>query len=260
MPTPSLHAPTLSELTAIYQSRHPTPGWGPRMRMAQGYFTPDDYYEALVAQLVTTGCDWADVGCGRDIFPSHAKLAGVLSKRAGYVLGIDPDPNIQENPFLSEKYQGLVDDYQGARQFDVITMRMVAEHITNPAQAMRNVAGMLKVGGIVIIFTPFRWSPMALVATLIPFWLHNPLKRLIWHTESRDTFPTAFRLNTRAALAQYASGAHLSEQLFCLLDDCRVTGEYRTLHRIDLNVRRALNAVGLHHPELCILAAYRREA
>src|SRR6185437_10277966 len=103
--------PTLEDLMAIYKIKYyrfGEPGWGPRMRLAFGYFTPDDYYEALIAKLVTPGCAWADVGCGRDTFPSHPDLARELGRRAGFVLGIDPDPNIHENEIVSERFQGPI--------------------------------------------------------------------------------------------------------------------------------------------------------
>ena len=44
------------ELRAIYDSKYvrgARVGWGPKMRLAFGYFTPDDHYEALVSKLVT---------------------------------------------------------------------------------------------------------------------------------------------------------------------------------------------------------------
>jgi hypothetical protein len=55
------------------------------MRLSFGYFTPDDHYEVLVARLVTSGCHWADIGCGRDIFPSNPQLARDLVARAAVI-------------------------------------------------------------------------------------------------------------------------------------------------------------------------------
>ena len=77
-------APSRDELMSIYSIkyyREGEPGWGPRLRLSFEYFSPDDHYEALVARLVTSGCTWADVGCGRDIFPSNPDLAHELARR-----------------------------------------------------------------------------------------------------------------------------------------------------------------------------------
>jgi len=249
------------ELMNIYRVKYyrfGEPGWGPRMRLSFDHFSPDDYYEALVSRLVTPGCAWADVGCGRDLFPSHPDLARELGARAGYVVGIDPDENVKENPYITEGFCGLIEDYSTERRFDLITMRMVAEHVVDPDRVMRKLAELLKPSGRVVIYTPYKWAPMSLVATAVPFKLHNPLKRILWQSESRDTFPTAYKLNTRRDLLGHTSRAGLAERFFRFLDDCRVTNRFRALNWIELNACSAFNAVGWHYPERCILAVYQK--
>jgi SAM-dependent methyltransferase len=256
-------APSREELMSIYSVkyyREGEPGWGPRMRLSFEHFSPDDHYEALVARLVTPGCSWADVGCGRDIFPSHPALARELARRAGYVLGIDPDQNVKENPFITEGFLGLVQDCPTQRRFDVITLRMVAEHVVDPDRVWRKLAELLKPAGTVVIYTPYKWAPMSIVATVVPFALHNPLKRIIWQSEARDTFPTAYKLNTRRDLLNYTSKHGLRETLFKFLDDCRVSNRFRALNWLELKTCSAFNAVGLHYPERCILATYQAPA
>ena len=106
-------SPSKSELIAIFDtkySRTAVMGWGPRMRRDFDYFTPDDQYEAIVAKLVGNGTWWADIGCGRDIFPSNPELAKTLSERSGFLFGVDPDPNIRDNPFIREGFEGIVED------------------------------------------------------------------------------------------------------------------------------------------------------
>jgi SAM-dependent methyltransferase len=240
--------------------REGEPGWGPRMRLSFDHFSPDDHYEALVARLVTPGSSWADVGCGRDIFPSHPDLARELADRAGYVLGIDPDENVKENTFITEGFLGLVEDCATERRFDVITMRMVAEHVVYPDRVVGKLAEMLKPGGTVVIYTPYKWAPMSIIATVVPFKLHNPLKRIIWNSEARDTFPTAYKLNTHRDLSGYMSKFGLRETLFEFLDDCRVSNRFRALNWLELQTCSALNAVGMHYPERCILATYQAPA
>ena len=188
--------PALDELMGIYRvkySRAGEPGWSPKMRLRFGYFSPDDLYEALVARLVTPACTWADVGCGRDIFPQHPALAEELSKRCDFLLGIDPSENIHDNPYITEAFQGLVDDYEPTRPFGLVTLRMVAEHIVEPDKAIARVSQMLCPGGLMVIYTPYKWAVMSVLAALSPFWLHHPIKRVLWGGEGRDTFPTAYR-------------------------------------------------------------------
>ena len=192
---------TQDELMAVFRqkySKSPTLGWGPRMRLESGYFTPDDHYEALVGRLLRSGSDWCDVGCGRNMFPENPELARQYAERCNYVFGIDPDDNVRENRFVHEYFQGLVEDCPTERQFDLVTLRMVAEHIEYPdsghgagclaaeTHGTRRHLHALQVGANVD-----RGERHA-------FGLHNPLKRLLWNSEARDTFPTQYKLNTRA--------------------------------------------------------------
>lgn len=251
------------ELMAIYKVKYyrfGEPGWGPRMRLAFDHFSPDDYYESLVARFVTRGSAWADVGAGRDIFPSNPDLARELCARAGYVLGVDPDENVKENPFITEGFCGMIEDYTTARRFDVITLRMVAEHVVDPDRVLAKLAELLKPGGRVIIYTPYKWAPMSIIASIVPFSLHNPLKRIIWKSEARDTFPTAYRLNTRVDLKKHTSKHGLAETYFCFLDDCRVTNRFRPLNWVELQLCSAFNGAGMHYPERCILAVFQKPA
>ncbi len=202
------YVPNGEELLAVFRQkygRRQKLGWGPQMRLDFGYFTPDDHYEALVGKLLAPGMDWCDVGCGRNIFPDNPDLAQRYAARCGYVYGIDPDDNVKENRFVNGYFQGLVEDCPTEHRFDLITLRMVAEHIVKPAPALQCVAGLLKPSGHAIIYTPYKWAPMSIAAMLVPFGLHNPLKRLLWSTEARDTFPTQYKLNTRADLERHAS-------------------------------------------------------
>jgi 2-polyprenyl-3-methyl-5-hydroxy-6-metoxy-1,4-benzoquinol methylase len=139
-----------AELIAVFSrkyGRHATLGWGPEMRLRHGYFTPDDHYEALVSRLLEPGANWCDVGCGRDIFPAFPELARELAHRCSFVYGIDPDENIKENTLISEGFQGLVEDCPSTHEFDLVTLRMVAEHIVDPPRVLARVAQLLKPGG-----------------------------------------------------------------------------------------------------------------
>src|SRR2546430_8828263 len=80
----------LQEVFRIKYGELSTTGWAPRMRFRFNYFSPDDYYETIVAKLVYEGCLWLDVGCGRNIFPSNRSLARLLADRCGLLVGVDP--------------------------------------------------------------------------------------------------------------------------------------------------------------------------
>jgi SAM-dependent methyltransferase len=253
--------PTAQQLEALFDQKYAArdgDGWGPTLRKRFGYFTPDDHYEALVANLVTNGSVWADVGCGRDIFPSNRGLARTLAQRASFVLGIDPDPNIRENEFLNQAVEGLIDDYEPDREYDVVTLRMVAEHIDRPDKAAAKISSMLRKGGLAVIYTPHKWAFFSMLARATPLGAHHFFKKMLWATEERDTFPVRFRMNTRPLLADIFKSVGMNESRFSVLDDCRVFQNFYALSYAELTINKAFNALHVQYPETCILAVYEK--
>ena len=254
---------TDADARAVYDGKYgnkPDLGWGPRLRLSFNYFSPDEYYEAMVGKLVSEGCNWAEVGCGRDVFPSNPDLANELASRAGKLLGIDPDPNVKENPFVTEYFHGAVEDYQNAEEFDLITLRMVAEHIENPESALGAMVRLMAPGSRLVIYTPNKWAPMSVLAKITPLSVHHFFKKILWNTDERDTFPVQYKMNTHRDLKRLAEGARLKEEFFAYLDDCRIFGGYKFLNRIELSIRTVFRKLGLPHPENCILAVYLKPA
>jgi 2-polyprenyl-3-methyl-5-hydroxy-6-metoxy-1,4-benzoquinol methylase len=251
---------SFEELDHVFRLKHGDPattGWRPRMSHQAGYFTPDDHYEALVNRLVTPGTRWLDVGCGRDLFPSNPELARQLSRRCAELVGVDPDANVEENPFLHRAVRAPIERFTDAVGFDLITLRMVAEHISQPEAAVAHLARLCRPGGAVVIYTVNAWSPLPLASWIIPFGLHHPVKKLLWGTEERDTFPVVYRMNTRRRLARLFAAAGLNEVLFHYLADCRTFARFRWLHRLELGLWRCCVWGGLRYPELCLLGVYR---
>jgi SAM-dependent methyltransferase len=253
--------PTRAELQAVFDLKYRQEarlGQGPRTRLAFGYFNPDDHYEAIVAKLVRPGAAWADVGCGRYVFPSNTPLARQLAARSGFLFGIDPDPNIRDNALLNQRFEGVVEDCVTPHRFDLVTMRMVAEHIVDPDRSIAKVAELLKPGGLLVIYTPNKWSPVPVITRLVPNRWHWRVKRVLWDGEARDTFPTAFKLNTRRSLACHCGRQGLDEIYFDCLDDCRTFDAYHWLNCAELALQRLLRSLSIRHPENCLLGVYRK--
>jgi hypothetical protein len=99
---------------------------------------------------------------------------------------------------------------------------------------------------------------MSLAASITPFGLHNPLKRLLWTSDARDTFPTQYKLNTRVDIERHAKPARLEISYFERLDDCRITSAYRLLNMLELKARKGLRTIGAPYPEACVLAVLSR--
>jgi len=234
-------------------------GWGPRMRLRFSYFNPDEYYEALINKLITANCVWLDVGCGRYLFPSNGKLARILADRCSLLVGVDPDETISENNLVHSRNQTTIENFHSDQKFDVVTMRMVAEHFGDPDQVMASLSRLTKQGGKVVLYTVNRWSPVPVIAALTPLKFHYPLKRILWRgEEEKDTFPVTYRMNTRKSLLRRFKRSGFREEHFAYLDDCRTLSRFRSTAFMELTLWRILHACGLPYPENCLLGVYQR--
>ena len=249
---------TLERIFALKYGAEDQLGWGPRLRRDYGYFNPDDWYEAFLAGTVAPGMRWLDVGCGRDLFPSNVELASSLSARVGKLAGLDPDETLQENPFVHEKIERGIDGFDGGEAFDLVTLRMVAEHIDNPQECAQAIERSLAPGGLCIIYTVFGYSPMPLLTRAAPMSLRHVVKKWLWNTEEKDTFPTRFRMNTRGKLRQLMRGVGLREEFFVRLDDCRTFSRFRWMCELELRARSFFRLLRMPYPEHCVLGVYRK--
>ena len=250
-----------ASLDANFRLKHGDPeatGWLPRRRHRFGYSTPDDVYETVVDGLVGPGCAWLDVGCGRDLFPTNRPLSRRLADRCATLVGVDPDGTIAENEFVHDAYQATLEDFRPDRAFDLVTLRMVAEHIERPEAAVEAQARLVRPGGKVVVFTVSRLAPISIASRLIPFRFHHAIKAALWKTKPEDTFPVVYRMNTRRRLAQLFKGRGFRESEFARLADCRVFGLYNLLGWLELSLWKASRAIGIGYPESCLLGVYER--
>ncbi len=252
---------TTEDLTAVARARFGPPratGSLPRLWYRLGYFTPDVFYEAIVTKLVTREAAWLDVGCGRDLLPSNERLARELAGRCRLLVGVDPSGTVAENDVVHVRVKCPIEEYAGPGPFDVVTLRMVAEHITAPDAVLATLARLTRPGGTVVVYTINRWSPVPVATRVIPFRLHHPVKSVLWGTDEKDTFPVAYRMNTRSQLRRLFQRHKFRETYFAHLPDCRTTFRFRLLHGLELLMWRALDRVGVTYPENCLLGVYQR--
>ncbi len=251
-----------SELEEVFCRKYGEPGRlgpNPALWRRWGYYLPDEFYETLLAGLVGADTHWLDVGCGRDLLPHNPSLAQILSQRCARLVGLDPGDNVLENGWVHEAVQGSLQDHHPQRPYDLVTLRMVAEHITDPQRELAALRRLTRPKGHVVVYTVHQCSPTAVLARLVPFRLHHAIKRVLWRTQERDTFPTAYRMNTHGRLTRLFAQAGFRERYFANLADCRVFARFRILHRIELSLWRLLCGLGLGYPECCLLAVYQRQ-
>jgi SAM-dependent methyltransferase len=233
-----------------------TRGWRPTMDHRFGYFAPDTFYEALLEKLVTKETAWLDVGCGRSIFPSNPRLARALADRCAVLVGIDPGENLDDNIYVHQRYRTTLDRFRTDLVFDLVTLRMVAEHIETPERAAESLSRLTRPGGRVLIYTAYKWSPLAVLSRLISTSLRRTFARIICGMKARDSFPLTYEMNTRSRLARLFAAAGFAEESFTYMSDAHTFYRSRVLHLLELSCWRGCQAAGLHYPEKCLLGVY----
>jgi SAM-dependent methyltransferase len=257
-PMISIAMPHLPDLLRIKYGPPETMGPAPRLRQRFGYVNPDDWYEATLFELVKPSTVWLDVGCGHSVFPFNRPAAKLLGKRCRLLVGLDPSDNISKNEIVHERAQCLLEDFETSHRFDLITMRMVAEHVSDPEAAVAALARLAAPGAMVVIYTVAKWAPVTILSAVTPFRFHQLVKRVLWNTDDKDTFPTVYRMNTRTELQRLFHNSGFSEEGFHYLDDCRAFGRFMALSRMELAVWKTLRSVGLRYPEACIIGLFRK--
>ena len=143
-----------------------------------------------------------DLGAGAGIV-SQMNFKGLASK----VCGVDLDSRVMDNPMLDE---GRVSDAGGIPyedgMFDVVFSDNVFEHLDMPFAVYKEVARVLKPGGVLLFKTPNKWHYMPTIARITPHAFHQFVNRLRGRAEV-DTFPTRYRTNTKSDVLRLAAAA-----------------------------------------------------
>ena len=229
-------------------------GWRVRLRHRFGYHTSNAWYQGAVEHLVTDGCHWIDIGGGKSLFPHNEVLSKELAERCSLLVGVDPSDNIEDNPFVHERAKSTIEDYQSDRTFDLATLRMVAEHIEQPQRVVDSLRRLMKPGGRVVIYTPNRWSPISLAASLVPYKWHATLAG----RGNYDVFPTYYKMNTRKCLRGLFEESGFKECAFKYVDDCVLFQRKRATHFIELCTWRLLRKLRLKYPENTLIGIYEK--
>lgn len=224
-----------------------------RLHRRRGYHTPDAHYEAALLRLVGPDTRWLDVGCGRSPCPFNPHLAAHLAQRCALLAGVDASANIAANPYLHRAIRSNV-AAMNPDAYDLVTMRMVAEHVAEPDRLAAMLRRLVAPGGTLLIYTVHAASPSALVGKLAPQTLHRLAMRGLFRGEDRDVFPAYYRMNTIGQLRWILRGFEARQ--LSLLDDCRLTLRRPKLHAAELALWSIWRRTTLAYPECCILGEF----
>lgn len=184
------------------------------IRLRDRFYANDAHpYRIFERRVATTlrGADETllDAGCGRTT-PVLRNFIG----RAGRLIGVDL-VEFTDVPAGIETYEiDLAHVPLPDSCVDVIMSRSVFEHLTDPDAVYRELARILRPGGRIVFLTANLWDYGTAVARLVPNRYHASVVKFVEGRKEEDTFPTAYRTNTRSAVDRLARDAGLDVRSF----------------------------------------------
>lgn len=162
---------------------------------------------------------WVADQCPRDArvlnIGAGCNLSGAMTpvrRRAGVLVGVDPDSAIAHNTTLDERHCQTLEEYAatGPEPFDLAFSVFVLEHVHDPAAFTRASARVLRPGGVLMGMTVNMWHYFGLATWAAT--RAGVADRLLPHLRPRDQvehyhFATEYRLNTIRAMMRHLEHA-----------------------------------------------------
>jgi ubiquinone/menaquinone biosynthesis C-methylase UbiE len=152
-------------------------------------------FEKAIEAVLEPNMTLLDAGCGRS-----APILRKFKTTAGRLIGVDlVDPRDVE-PGIEYHQADLRSLPLQSASVDIVISRSVFEHLTDPDAVYRELARVLKPGGNVIFLTANIWDYGTTIARLVPNRFHSKIVNYVEGRPEEDTFPTAFKTNSKKAV------------------------------------------------------------
>lgn len=175
-------------------------------RYYRGVAHPYRIFEGHVDSLVRHGARvLLDAGCGRTV-PVLRKYQGRVER----LVGVDLVDFTDVPPGIETYKTNLASLPLPDSSVDVIMSRSVFEHLTDPDAVYREFARVLRPGGRIVFLTANMWDYATLIARMIPNRYHGGIVKAVEGRPEEDTFPTAYKTNTRRDVDRLAAGSGLA--------------------------------------------------
>ncbi|KPL08639.1 hypothetical protein AMJ71_07925 [candidate division TA06 bacterium SM1_40] len=148
-----------------------------------------EVYAETVQNMLVPRTRWLDVGCGNNAIV--AGYGGTCDLAVG--LDIVNHPDLRNGLFVQAdlQYVPLPDELA-----DLVTLRLVVEHMDRIPEEFSDIERVLKRGGRLIILTPNLLSPIVFIAKAMPFKMKKWIIKKVFRVEEHDIFPALHHFNT----------------------------------------------------------------
>jgi SAM-dependent methyltransferase len=166
-------------------------------------------------EQIPAGAEILEIGAGPSNEYSKA-FAGL-----GTLTGLDIDPEVKTNQWLARAFV-----FDGGKMpfadasFDACISNFVAEHLEHPVEHFKEVARVLRPGGVYCLRTPNLFHYVTLGASLMPHSLHLLLANRLRSRakDAHDPYPTWYRANSRGKLKKLCRIAGLRPAVFTMVE------------------------------------------
>jgi SAM-dependent methyltransferase len=209
-------------------------------------------YARLVGRYITPQSTVLDAGCGR---------GGVIElywDKVRQAVGLDADlPSLREHRCLEELVAGDLKRLPfPAACFDLIMCSWIMEHLTRPDAVFEELARVLQPGGHVVLLAPNAWNYVTIVQRLIPGRFQRQLTRSVYGREDKDTFPLAYRANTRRSLDSRLKRVGLVNEEFHFVGDPSYVAGNDVMFRLGVWWERITDWGPLRNAKVHLVASY----
>jgi SAM-dependent methyltransferase len=170
-------------------------------------------YASLISEHLSPHTVWIDAGCGSRLLENDLEpLEDWLVGHCKTIVGMDVSTSSHRN--VKSLVQGSLYNLPFAdNSLDLITCRMVVEHLSQPRDAFAESARCLRPGGAIVVLTPnllnYGILANAVASKLLPEKLRLRIVRTLDSRADKDIFPVRYKANTLPCLIQLMKASGL---------------------------------------------------
>lgn len=173
---------------------------------------PYRIFEITAESLLVPNMVLLDAGCGRTA-PVLTKFIGKAKQLIGIELVDFVDVPSGIDTFNADLSNLPLED----GSVDLVISRSVFEHLTNPVAVYDELFRVLRPGGYVLFLTANMWDYATLIAKIVPNKFHAKIVKRVEGRAEEDTFPTAYKTNTRKDVDTLARNSGFAVESFLYL-------------------------------------------